>query len=96
MDDRKAMSAIFYVLRTGCQWNALPRSLGASSTVHDRFQEWRKDGVFKRMCGLMVYYLCMIKRLELIGKNGRLYIDGIITKAPLRGKRYGRKSHRQS
>ena len=36
MDDRKAMSTIFYVLRTGCQWNALPRSLGASSTVHDR------------------------------------------------------------
>ena len=49
MDDRKAMSAIFYVLRTGCQWNALPRSLGASSTVHDRFQEWRKAGVFKQM-----------------------------------------------
>ena len=49
MDDRKAMSAIFYVLRTGCQWNALPRSLGASSTVHDRFQEWRKAGIFKRM-----------------------------------------------
>ena len=49
MDDRKAMNAIFYVLRTGCQWNALPRSLGASSTVHDRFQEWRKAGVFERM-----------------------------------------------
>jgi transposase len=49
MDDRKAMSAIFYVLRTGCQWQALPRSLGASSTVHDRFQEWRDAGVFVRM-----------------------------------------------
>ena len=37
MDDRKAMSAIFYVLRTGCQWKALPRSIGAPSTaVHDR------------------------------------------------------------
>jgi putative transposase len=58
MNDRNAMSAIFYVLRTGCQWNALPRSLGASSTVHDRFlQEWRKAGVFKRMWidGLSVY-----------------------------------------
>ena len=57
MDDRKAMSAIFYVLRTGCQWNALPRNLGASSTVHDRFQEWRKAGVFKRMWidGLAMY-----------------------------------------
>ena len=35
MNDRKAMSAIFYVLRTACQWNTLPHSLGASSTVHD-------------------------------------------------------------
>jgi putative transposase len=49
MNDKKAMSAIFYVLRTGCQWKALPRSLGASSTVHDRFQEWRKADVFKRI-----------------------------------------------
>ena len=39
MDDKKAMSAIFYVLRTGCQWKALPRSIEAPSTVHDRFKE---------------------------------------------------------
>jgi transposase len=57
MNYRKAMSAIFYVLRTGCQWDALPRSLGASSTVHDRLQEWRSAGVFKRLWidGLSVY-----------------------------------------
>jgi transposase len=56
MNDRKAMS-VFYVLRTGCQWNALARSLGASSTVHDRSQEWRAAGVFKPMWidGLSVY-----------------------------------------
>jgi hypothetical protein len=41
MDDRQAMTAILSVLRTGCQWKALPRRLGAASTVHDRFQEWR-------------------------------------------------------
>jgi putative transposase len=29
-------AAIFYVLITGIQWKALPRSLGAPSTVHDR------------------------------------------------------------
>ena len=44
MDDRKAFEAIVYVLRTGIQWNALPRELGASSTVHDRFQEWERAG----------------------------------------------------
>jgi putative transposase len=55
-DSRNAMSAIFYVLRTGCQWNALPRSLGASSTAHDRFlQEWRKRLVYPNVCGLMAY-----------------------------------------
>jgi transposase len=31
MDDRQAMNAIFYLLKTGIQWNALPRCLGASS-----------------------------------------------------------------
>ena len=57
MDDRRAMNTIVYVLRTGCQWNAIPRSLGASSTVHDRFQEWMRDGVFRRFwkAGLMEY-----------------------------------------
>lgn len=33
MPDRPAMEAIFYVLRTGCQWKALPRALGAGSTI---------------------------------------------------------------
>jgi putative transposase len=49
MDDRRAMAAILYVLRTGCRWKSLPECLGASSTVHDRFQEWRTAGVFERM-----------------------------------------------
>jgi transposase len=47
MDDRTALDAIFYVMRTGCQWNALPRSLGASSTVHDRYQEWVEQGLHR-------------------------------------------------
>jgi len=49
MDDRKAMNAIFYILRTGMQWKALPRSLGAASTVHDRFQEWGEAGLFEAL-----------------------------------------------
>ena len=33
-DKKKAMSVISCVLSTGCQWNALPRRLEASSMVH--------------------------------------------------------------
>src|ERR1700757_1173906 len=49
MDDRQAFAAIIYVLRTGIQWNALPRELGASSTVHDRFQLWESQGFFRQI-----------------------------------------------
>src|SRR5919201_7141742 len=54
---RPLMDAIFYVLRTGAQWKALPRAFGAPSTVHDRFQAWRADGVFARLwqAGLLEY-----------------------------------------
>ena len=83
MDDRKAMNAIFYVLRTGCQWKALPRCLGAASTVHDRFQEWQEARVFERLwqAGLMEYD-------ERQGLDWEWQaMDGAITKAPLGGKR---------
>ena len=83
MDDRQAMTANVYVARTGCQWNALPRSLGASSTVHDRFQEWCEAGVFERMwqAGLLEYD-------EKIGIEWEWQaMDGAMTKAPLGGKR---------
>src|SRR3954465_6527047 len=47
VDDRKAMDAIFFVLRTGCQWNALNApGICSSSSAHRRFQEWTAAGVF--------------------------------------------------
>ena len=47
--DHQCLDGIFYMLRTGCQWKALPRRLGAASTIHDRFQQWRAAGVFDRL-----------------------------------------------
>jgi len=57
MDDHQAMTAIFYVLRTGIQWKALPCEMGAACTMYDRFQCWQKQGLFKRMweAGLQAY-----------------------------------------
>lgn len=81
MSDRQAFFAIFYVLRTGIQWNALPRCLGASSTVHDRFQQWRAAGVFERLwlSGLLEYDTDVGLDFEWQS------IDGAMTKAPLGG-----------
>lgn len=46
---RKVMDGIFYVLRTGCQWKALPPEFGSGSAVHDYFQEWVRRGIFRRL-----------------------------------------------
>jgi putative transposase len=80
-DDRKMMDAIYYVLRTGIQWKALPTSVGAGSSVHDRFQEWQQAGVFRNMwaAGLRAYDAA--KGIEWEWQA----MDGAMTKAPLGG-----------
>jgi len=36
---RNIADGIFYILRTGCQWKAIPEEFGKSSTVHRYFQQ---------------------------------------------------------
>src|SRR3954467_2455341 len=85
--DRKAMDAIFFVLRTGCHWNALNvTGICSSSSAHRRFQEWTAAGVFVTLWaqGLQEYD-------ELKGLDWEwLAMDGAMTKAPLGGERTGR------
>ena len=78
-DDRKMFTAIVYVLRTGIQWNALPRERGASTTVYNRFRLWETQGLFMRLWqnGLQEYD-------ELVGLDWEWQsLDGVMTKAPL-------------
>jgi len=49
VDVREVLNAIFYVLSTGCQWQALPKDLPAKSTVHDYFSLWDWDGTLERV-----------------------------------------------
>jgi transposase len=58
VEDRQAMDAIFFVRRTGCQWNALHATgICSSSSAHRRFHEWTAAGVFLALweSGLMAY-----------------------------------------
>jgi transposase len=49
LEARLVFEGIVFVLRTGIQWKALPKTFGASSSVHKYFQEWRKAGFFKAL-----------------------------------------------
>ena len=79
MDARMVLAAIFYVLRTGIQWKALPRSFGASSSVHRYFMYWCEQGFFKALwiAGLNRYDEA--KGIDWTWLSG----DGSMNKAPL-------------
>jgi transposase len=49
VDVREVLNAIFYVLATGCQWNALPKDLPPKSTAHFYFMLWDWDGTLERL-----------------------------------------------
>ena len=46
---REVLNAIFYVLSTGCQWQALPKDLPPKSTAHHYFGLWDWDGTLERI-----------------------------------------------
>jgi transposase len=46
---REVVNAIFYILRTGCQWRFLPKDLPPESTVWGYYDEWRHNGTLDRI-----------------------------------------------
>lgn len=86
--DRHAMNAILFVLRTGCQWNALDATgICSCGSAYRRFREWTDAGVFETFWrqGLIEYD--GLKGIDWAW----LSMDGAMTKAPLSGsKKRGR------
>jgi len=84
--DRRCADAIFYILRTGCQWAALNQTeLCAKSTAHDRFQEWVDAGVFEALWKAGVEQFDELQGIDW----DWLSMDGAMTKAPLGGEATG-------
>jgi transposase len=91
VEDRQAMDAIFFVLRTGCQWNALNETgICASSSAHRRFHEGTEADVFLALWtqGLGAYDAFKGIDWEWLA------MDGAMTKAPLGGEKGGQEPDR--
>lgn len=85
-DLRGVADAIFYRLRTGCQWNAIPPELAPGSTAHDYYQQWAELGIFEQLWSLAIDVYD-----ELIGLDRTWQsVDGAMTKAPLGGEKTGK------
>src|SRR2546423_3311316 len=49
VDLREVVNAIFYLNRSGCQWDMLPHDLPAKSTVYEYFAQWRDDRTWQEI-----------------------------------------------
>lgn len=51
---RRILSAVFWILRTGAPWYALPKTYPPYQTCHKRFQAWVQTGILRRAFQLLV------------------------------------------
>jgi transposase len=49
VDDRKTISGIMHVIRSGCRWRDCPAAYGPSTTAYNRFNRWSRRGLWRGM-----------------------------------------------
>ena len=49
VDDRRVISGILHVLKTGCRWRDVPSAYGPPMTIYNRFYRWARRGLWRRV-----------------------------------------------
>jgi transposase len=49
VDDRRVISGILHVLKSGCRWRDLPSAYGPRTTLYNRYNRWARQGIWKRV-----------------------------------------------
>jgi len=49
VDDRRVISGILHVLKSGCRWKDCPPEYGPYTTIYNRFVRWARRGVWEHL-----------------------------------------------
>lgn len=49
VDDRRVISGILHVLKSGCRWCDCPPEYGPPTTIYNRFVRWARRGIWERL-----------------------------------------------
>ena len=49
VDDRRVISGIVHVIKSGCRWCDCPPEYGPPTTIYNRFVRWAERGIWERM-----------------------------------------------
>lgn len=66
IDNRRVLSAILFVLKTGLPWEHLPQELGWGSgmTAWRRLQAWQQQGVWQKLHAALLAHLREADRID--------------------------------
>ena len=53
-NNRQIINGMLYILRTGSPWRDLPERYGPYTTVYNRFNRWRRAGIWDRLMDAIV------------------------------------------
>jgi len=53
-NNRQILNGMFYILRTGSPWRDLPERYGPYTSVYNRFNRWRKAGIWDKLMDAIV------------------------------------------
>jgi putative transposase len=87
---RQALNGIIFRMRSGCQWEQLPRKFGPKSTVHDWFQRWCQGGIMERIWEELAHECDELGAVDWHWQAA----DGRLGKARFGGKKGRQKPHR--
>lgn len=48
-DDRRVISGILHVLKSGCRWCDCPPEYGPPTTIYNRFARWAERGIWEKL-----------------------------------------------
>ena len=54
VDDRRVLNGIFWILRSGSPWADMPERYGPPTTVYNRFNRWRKAGIWDKLMDAII------------------------------------------
>ena len=49
VDDRRVISGIVHVIKSGCRWCDCPPEYGPPTTIYNRFVRWAERGIWERL-----------------------------------------------
>ena len=65
VDDRRVISGIAHVLKTGCRWKDCPAVYGPPTTIYNRFNRWSRRGLWGRIFGELVAHAVIPDELSI-------------------------------